>query len=193
MTYRGAKLDGIEILEPQVNGDRRGFFVELFNAARRNVPGLSLPGRDMDGSAIVQINHSHSKKGTLRGLHFQEPRAQGKLVWVVTGVVFDVAVDVRKGSDTFGRWMGVELSAENHRQLWIPPGFAHGFCVTSDQADFLYACTDVYVPECEHSVRWDDPAIGVEWPVDAPVVSDKDRNAPTLADAPVLPVVGDAV
>jgi dTDP-4-dehydrorhamnose 3,5-epimerase len=126
-------------------------------------------------------------RGTLRGLHFQEPKGQGKLVQVLRGTVWDVAVDVRRGSPRFGRWVGVELSESGPRQLWIPPGFAHGFCVLSDSADFFYKCTELYAPECERSIAWDDPQIGIPWPVAAPLLSTKDRAAPRLADAAVLP------
>ncbi len=174
------KLGGVVILEPQAFEDARGFFVESYHAER--YAGLSA-----NRSFPVQINHSRSVRGTLRGLHFQHPRAQAKLVWVARGRVFDVAVDVRRNSPTFGRWTGTELSDTNHRQLWIPEGFAHGFCVLSDVADCLYACSDVYAADCEHAVRWNDPEIGIEWPISDPLLSDKDRTAPLLADALVLP------
>ena len=188
MIFVGSQLDGVEIFEPDVKGDSRGFFVEVFHVQHQRIAALTdRDGSSIAGSSIVQINHSRSHKGTLRGLHFQEPHAQGKLVWVARGAVFDVVVDIREHSPTFAKWMGIELSEDDHRQVWIPPGFAHGFCVTSDEADFLYACTDLYSPECEHAIRWDDPAIGIRWPVDEPVVSDKDRSAPLLTDAAVLP------
>ena len=194
-------LPEIRIIEPQVFADPRGFFVEVFNARRFTGSGR----READSTAastaaagqataavrnsipFVQINQSRSVKGTLRGLHFQEPNAQGKLVWAASGEVFDVAVDVRRGSPSFGRWTGLVLSDDNHRQLWIPSGFAHGFCVLSEIADFMYACTEFYSPADEHAVRWNDPEIAIEWPVAEPTLSDKDRNAPLLADAPVLP------
>jgi len=194
-----AVLPDIRVIDPPVFGDRRGFFVEVFNARRFAVrvcaggPGGGLTAAAGEAKIVessipfVQINQSRSVKGTLRGLHFQEPRAQGKLVWAASGEVFDVAVDVRRASPTYGRWTGVMLSDDNHRQLWIPPGFAHGFCVLSDIADFMYACTEFYVPEHEHAVRWDDPEIGIDWPLAAPILSDKDRAAPLLADATVLP------
>lgn len=167
------------ILEPQVFGDSRGFFVESWNQRRFN---------EAVGSPVtfVQDNHSRSARGVLRGLHFQlPPHAQGKLVRVVQGRVFDVAVDVRRNSATFGRWAGVELSADNHRQFWIPPGFAHGFLVLSESADFLYKTTDFHAPSCERAVRWDDPTVAIEWPEPelARALSAKDLAAPSLADA----------
>jgi dTDP-4-dehydrorhamnose 3,5-epimerase len=174
------ELPGVLLVEPRVFGDARGFFFETFHAERYAAAGIPGP--------FVQDNLSRSGRGTLRGLHFQEPRAQGKLVQVLQGAVWDVAVDVRKGSPHFGRWVGMELSEENRRQLWIPPGFAHGFCVLSDSADFLYKCTEFYAPEVERAVRWDDPALGIHWPVAEPVLSAKDSAAPLLADAPVLPL-----
>ena len=169
-------LEGVLILEPKVFGDERGFFMESFNqrvfdeAAGRHVQ-------------FVQDNHSRSARGVLRGLHYQlPPHAQGKLVRVTQGSVFDVAVDMRRSSPTFGRWVGVELSGTNHRQFWIPAGFAHGFVVTSDSADFLYKTTDYYAPQAEAAVRWDDPTIGIEWPLggQAPLLSGKDAQAPLL-------------
>ena len=174
------ELPEVLILEPKVHGDSRGFFYETFQATRYAEAGI--PG------AFVQDNLSRSVRGTLRGLHFQEPKAQGKLVQVLRGTVWDVAVDVRRGSPRFGRWIALELSETTPRQLWIPPGFAHGFCVLSDSADFFYKCTEIYSPESERSVAWDDPAIGIAWPVKEPLLSAKDRAAPRLADAPVLPV-----
>ena len=173
-------LPGVLLLEPKTHGDARGFFVETFHAERYAAAGIT--------GSFVQDNWSRSTRGTLRGLHFQEPRAQGKLVRVGIGEVFDVAVDVRRGSPTFGRWFGALLSEENKRQLWVPPGYAHGFCVTSASADFLYKCTNVYSPADERGVRWDDPAIGIEWPIAEPLLSARDSKAPLLADAPLLPV-----
>jgi dTDP-4-dehydrorhamnose 3,5-epimerase len=173
------EIPGLLLVEPTVHGDSRGFFFESFQAERYAAAGIAGP--------FVQDNVSRSVKRTLRGLHFQEPGAQGKLVQVLRGSVWDVAVDVRKGSPHFGRWFGVELNGETHRQLWIPPGFAHGFCVLSDSADFFYKCTSLYAPEAECAVRWDDPALGIRWPVDAPCLSAKDAAAPLLADAPLLP------
>ncbi|WP_058833880.1 dTDP-4-dehydrorhamnose 3,5-epimerase [Luteimonas abyssi] len=168
------KLPGCVVIEPAVFGDARGFFFEAWNAERFGQHGL--PTR------FVQSNVSSSAKCVLRGLHYQWPRPQGKLVSVLVGDVFDVAVDIRRGSPTFGQWEGVMLSAENKRQFWIPEGFAHGFAVLSDTAVFSYLCTDVYVKEADAGVRWDDPAVGVEWPVDAPLLSEKDTAAPLLAD-----------
>ncbi|ASR42557.1 dTDP-4-dehydrorhamnose 3,5-epimerase [Xanthomonas citri pv. mangiferaeindicae] len=168
------KLPGAVVLEPAVFGDARGFFFEAWNAARFGQHGLP--------TSFVQSNVSSSAKGVLRGLHYQWPRPQGKLVSVLQGEVFDVAVDIRRGSPTFGQWEGVLLSAENKRQFWIPEGFAHGFAVLSETALFSYLCTDVYVKEADAGVRWDDPQIGVEWPIDAPLLSDKDAQAPLLAD-----------
>ncbi|NLD72317.1 MAG: dTDP-4-dehydrorhamnose 3,5-epimerase, partial [Chloroflexi bacterium] len=134
--------------------------------------------------AFVQDNHSRSARGTLRGLHYQAPPGQAKLVRVVAGEVFDVAVDIRRGSPTYGRWVGVTLSAENHRQLYVPTGFAHGFCVVSESADFLYKVTSYYAPAEERGIAWDDPALGIEWPVQDPILSDRDRHHPPLAEAP---------
>jgi dTDP-4-dehydrorhamnose 3,5-epimerase len=172
-------LEGVLILEPKVFGDDRGFFLESFNQRAFD----DAVGHHVD---FVQDNHSRSARGVLRGMHLQAaPHEQGKLVRVVRGSVFDVAVDLRAGSPTFGRWEGVELSEENHRQLWIAPGLAHGFLVTSPFADFLYKTTNYYAPGSERSVRWDDPEIGIAWPdLGAPhVLSDKDARAPLLADA----------
>lgn len=174
-------LDGLLIIEPTVFGDQRGFFYESFNAQRF----AEQTGADVQ---FVQDNHSRSAKGVLRGLHYQIQQAQGKLVRVTSGAVFDVAVDVRKSSPTFGQWYGLELSAENKRQLWIPAGFAHGFVVTSDVAEFLYKTTDYYAPAHERSVIWNDPAIGVAWPLDGePLLSAKDKAGVPLAQAEVFP------
>jgi dTDP-4-dehydrorhamnose 3,5-epimerase len=162
------------LIEPDVFGDSRGFFMETWN--RQNYAELGL---DVD---FVQDNHSRSSKGVLRGLHYQLERPQGKLVHVVSGKVFDVAVDIRKGSPTFGQWAGAELSEENQHQFYIPPGFAHGFCVLSDSADFLYKCTDFYAPEYEHGILWNDPVIGIEWPGSDYIVSEKDANNGSLKD-----------
>jgi dTDP-4-dehydrorhamnose 3,5-epimerase len=169
-------LPGVLILEPKVFGDERGFFMESYNAGRYGEVGL--PDR------FVQDNLSFSRRGVLRGLHFQNPQPQGKLVSVLQGEVFDVAVDIRVGSPTFGRWTGVTLSAENKRQFYVPPDFAHGFVVTSDVALFFYKCTDYYAPHAEGSILWDDPEIGIEWPLEAPSLSEKDRAAPTLRETP---------
>jgi dTDP-4-dehydrorhamnose 3,5-epimerase len=173
-------IAGLLILEPRVFGDERGFFLESYN---QKVFDDAL-GHEVH---FVQDNHSRSAKGVLRGLHYQlPPHAQGKLVRVTQGSVFDVAVDMRRSSPSFGRWVGVELSGQNHRQLWLPPGMAHGFLVTSDSADFLYKTTQYYAPQAERCVRWDDPSIGIDWPDlgRAPVLSAKDAAAPLLADAP---------
>ena len=179
MKIIATELPEVLLVEPTVHGDSRGFFYESFHASRYAEAGIPGP--------FVQDNLSRSAKGTLRGLHFQEPRAQGKLVQVLRGSVFDVAVDVRRGSPRFGRWVGIELSESQPRQLWIPPGFAHGFCVLSDSADFFYKCTELYAPEAERSIAWDDPTIGIRWPVERPLLSAKDQGAPRLDAAPVLP------
>jgi len=168
-------LAGVLILEPRVFGDARGYFMETYRA---NVYGeLGIP-------PLVQDNLSYSRRGVLRGLHIQHPRAQGKLVQVLAGEVFDVAVDLRRGSPQFGRWAGVTLSGENRRQFWIPPGFAHGFLVTGEEALFVYKNTDYYSPETEFSLRWDDPAIGIDWPLNGltPEVSQKDGAALALSE-----------
>jgi dTDP-4-dehydrorhamnose 3,5-epimerase len=169
-------IEGLLVLEPKVFGDERGFFMESYNQRMfRELTGTS--------PDFVQDNHSRSARGVLRGLHFQRPpHAQGKLVRVTQGSVFDVAADTRPDSPTFGRWVGVELSGANHRQMWIPAGLAHGFLVTSDSADFLYKTTDYYRPESEGSVRWDDPDLAIAWPLDGitPALSAKDAAAPTL-------------
>lgn len=167
-------LPEVLILQPKVFGDDRGFFYESFNAQDfAEATGLQ---RD-----FVQDNHSKSARHVLRGLHYQIQQPQGKLVRVVAGRVFDVAVDIRRSSDNFGKWVGVELSADNKRQLWIPEGFAHGFVVLSDSAEFLYKTTDYYAPEHERSLRWDDPAIGIEWPLEGkPLLSKKDAEAPAF-------------
>ena len=165
---------GLVLLQPRVFRDERGFFMETYHATRYRDAGI--------GSAFVQDNLSFSKKGVLRGLHFQNPHGQGKLVHVLQGEVFDVAVDVRVGSPTFGEWKSFHLSSENMRQLWVPAGFAHGFCVLSEVALFAYKCTDFYVTTAERSLRWDDPDIGIQWPEKSPVLSDKDANAPRLTE-----------
>jgi dTDP-4-dehydrorhamnose 3,5-epimerase len=167
-------LPGVCIIEPRVHGDARGFFIETFQAERyRQSAGITLP--------FVQDNHSRSARGVLRGLHAQNPHPQGKLVRVSRGAVFDVAVDIDPRSPTFGRWVGVELSDENHRQLWIPPGYAHGFQVISEYADFEYKCTDYYYPEAEIGVIWNDPELAIPWPIPDPKLSAKDLRLPTLA------------
>jgi dTDP-4-dehydrorhamnose 3,5-epimerase len=174
-------IPDVSIIEPDVFGDERGFLLESFNARRF----CDAVGIDV---SFVQDNHSRSQRGVLRGLHYQIKQPQGKLVRVVIGRVFDVAVDLRKSSPTFGRWMGVELTADNHRQLWIPAGFAHGFLVLSDSADFLYKTTDYYAPKHERSIAWNDPAIGIAWPSDVePTLSAKDRAGVAFRDAEVFP------
>ncbi|MDR7005827.1 dTDP-4-dehydrorhamnose 3,5-epimerase [Paraburkholderia strydomiana] len=170
-------LPEVKIIEPKVFGDARGYFYESFNA-------VEFAERVEAGVTFVQDNHSRSAKGVLRGLHYQIEHAQGKLVRVVEGEVFDVAVDIRKSSPNFGKWVGMTLSMENHRQLWVPPGFAHGFVVLSESAQFLYKTTDYWFPEHERSILWNDPAIGIEWPVDfEPLLAAKDAAAKHLADA----------
>jgi dTDP-4-dehydrorhamnose 3,5-epimerase len=178
-----SELPGVLILKPKVFGDERGFFMETYQRDRYAEHGIP--------PNLVQDNLSFSRKGVLRGLHLQWPYPQGKLVQVFSGEVFDVAVDVRRGSPTFGLWVGERLSGDNKRQLWLPPGFAHGFCVTSAEALFGYKCSDFYHPESELGVRWDDPDIGIAWPLDgAPELSPKDVAASLLRDIPAdrLPV-----
>lgn len=170
------ELEGAFVVEPDIFGDARGFFMELWNQRRYAELGLDLP--------FVQDNLSFSRKGTLRGLHFQNPSPQGKLVSVLHGSVFDVAVDLRTDSDTFGKWTGVELSAENKRQFFVPHGFAHGFVVVSDTALFHYKCTEFYDRASEGAVRWNDPSIGIKWPVSDPILSQKDAEAPFLDEIP---------
>lgn len=165
-------MPGVLVLTPKVYGDDRGFFLETWNDTRYRELGITEP--------FVQDNWSRSRKGILRGLHFQEPNAQGKLVWCAKGSVYDVAVDLRPTSPTRFQWFGLELSEENKKQLWLPKGFAHGFCVTSDTADFVYKCTDLYRPENERSLKWNDPTLGIVWPITDPLLSKKDANAPSL-------------
>lgn len=173
-------LPGVMLIEPKVFGDERGFFLESWNAAAFAAAGLGLD--------FVQDNHSRSSRGVLRGLHYQLGTPQGKLVRVTSGAVFDVAVDIRRSSPHFGRWVGYELSDANKRMLYVPPGFAHGFCVLSDSADFLYKCTTLYNAPTDRGIRWDDPAIGIDWPLGdiVPQLSGKDAVAPLLADAEVF-------
>ena len=179
-------IEGVLILEPKVFGDARGFFMESFNQNAFN----EAVGHEV---TFVQDNHSRSSKGVLRGLHYQlPPHAQGKLVRVTQGSVFDVAVDIRARSPTFGQWVGVELSGENHRQLWLPAGMAHGFLVTSDSADFLYKTTDYYAPQAEACLLWSDPALGIEWPDVGvtPQLAAKDAGAPSLSRAKAFDFAG---
>lgn len=170
-------LPEVKLIEPDVFGDDRGFFLESWNARTFAEAGID--------AAFVQDNHSRSARGVLRGLHYQMVRPQGKLVRVAAGRAFDVAVDIRRSSPRFGRWVGYELSAANKRMLWVPGGFAHAFLALEDGTDFLYKCTDYYAPEHDRSMRWDDPAIGIEWPLDGldPILSSKDAAAPLLAEA----------
>jgi dTDP-4-dehydrorhamnose 3,5-epimerase len=175
MKISHTKLKGCVIIEPHVFVDERGFFLETFQAVRyEQEAGIDLP--------FFQDNHSRSARGVLRGLHFQKTKPQGKLVRVVRGEVYDVAVDIRKGSATFGEWEGIILSEDNKKQVWVPPGFAHGFIVLSDTADFEYKCTDYYDPNDEGCILWNDPDLGIPWPVANPVLSTKDENAKRLVD-----------
>ena len=175
MKISHSKLKGCVIIEPRVFGDDRGFFLETFQAARyKQEAGIDLP--------FVQDNHSRSARDVLRGLHFQKTKQQGKLVRVVRGEVYDVAVDIRKGSATFGEWEGVILSEDNKKQFWVPPGFAHGFVVLSDTADFEYKCTDYYDPSDEGCILWSDPDLDIPWPIANPVLSTKDESAKRLVD-----------
>lgn len=168
------------LVEPDVFGDARGFFMETFHAAKYGAAGLP--------AAFTQDNHSRSAAGVLRGLHYQLRHPQGKLMRVVCGAVFDVAVDIRRGSPRFGQWVGMELSEQNQRQLYVPPGFAHGFCVLSERADFLYKCTELYAPGDEYGIAWDDPDLAIDWPPMPYLLSEKDRTFPKLSDSEHLPV-----
>lgn len=172
-------LDGLKVIEPVSHGDERGYFFESFHAKRyAELAGITNP--------FVQDNHSHSARGVLRGLHYQLNKPQGKLVRVASGAIFDVTVDLRRSSPTFGRWFGILLSADNRRQLWIPEGFAHGLLVVSERADLLYKSTEYYQPDDEYCLSWDDPGIGIAWPLDdvTPIVSARDRKGKRLADLP---------
>lgn len=180
MKITASSIPEVLVVEPQVFGDERGFFMESYQEKKMVAGGIE--------ATFVQDNHSGSQQGILRGLHYQLKQAQGKLVRVVVGEVFDVAVDVRASSPTFGKWFGLKLSAKNRRQLWVPPGFAHGFYVLSEWAEFVYKATDYYAPEYERSIRWDDPDIAIEWPLldgGAPRLSKKDEAGAWLADAEV--------
>jgi dTDP-4-dehydrorhamnose 3,5-epimerase len=179
MKFIDTEIEDVKIIEVNLFGDERGFFMETFRADEFMAKTGAKP--------FVQDNHSKSTKGILRGLHFQQTQTQGKLVRVIEGTVFDVAVDMRESSPTFGKWVGVELSAENNRQLWVPEGFAHGFYVMTDSAAFVYKCTDYYYPESEVSVRWDDTDIGIKWPLvdgELPQLSAKDEQGLSFKDAP---------
>lgn len=181
MNIISTTIPDVLIIEPTVFGDDRGFFFESFNERR----WYELSGVDL---RFVQHNHSRSARGVLRGLHYQIQQPQGKLVRVTTGEVFDVAVDIRQSSPSFGTWFGALLSAENKRQMWVPPGFAHGFCVTSDVAEFLYLTTDYYAPEHERCIAWNDPELAIDWPLTSePVVSAKDREGRLFRDADLFP------
>ena len=169
-------LPGALIIEPQVFGDARGFFYESYNEAKYRAAGID--------HHFVQSNVSRSARGVLRGLHYQWPNPQGKLVSVLEGEVYDVAVDIRRGSPTFGQSVGVMLTADNHRHFWVPEGFAHGFCVLSEFATFIYQCTALYDPKADAGIRWNDAAFGIDWPISAPLLSDKDGRAPLLEDVP---------
>jgi len=176
MRVSATKIPDVKLIEPDVFGDERGFFIETWQRKKFAEAGI-----DYD---FVQDNHSRSVQGTLRGLHYQIQQPQGKLVRVLMGEVYDVAVDIRRDSPTFGQWVGEYLSAENKRMLWIPPGFAHGFYVTSDMADFLYKCTDYYSPEHERCIRWDDSQLIIDWPLKGePIVSEKDRQGLSFTEA----------
>lgn len=175
MNITKGPLPGLLIITPRVFHDERGYFYESFNQK---------PYLDAGIPPFVQDNHSLSKKNVLRGLHYQLPHAQGKLVFVTRGKVWDVVVDIRQSSPTFMKWFSIELSDENHQQLYIPPGFAHGFCTLSETADFAYKCTDFYTPGAEHGIRYDDPALNIPWPVETPILSDKDKVYPSLKDIP---------
>ena len=166
-------IPGVLIVEPEVHTDGRGFFVETYHAERYRTHGIDGP--------FVQDNHSRSVAATLRGLHLQVGRAQGKLIRVIEGEIFDVAVDVRRGSPTFRQWVGVNLTAESFQQIYVPPGFAHGFCVVSADAQVEYKCTDIYDPASEVGIAWNDPDLGISWPVANPILSDRDRRHPKLA------------
>ena len=182
MNVIATEVPDLLIIEPRIFGDQRGFFLETFQDARYASHGIHGP--------FVQDNFSRSARGVVRGLHLQNPKLQGKLVMVLRGRILDVAVDVRAGSPTFGRHVAVELSDENHRQIWVPRGFAHGFAVLSESADFLYKCDDLYRPSDEITVRWNDPAIGINWGIESPVLSQRDAAAPVLADIKGLPIYG---
>ena len=191
MTVTETTIPGVLLVDPAVHGDARGFFVERYHAARYAEAGIGpgSPGGTAAGGApaFVQDNHSRSQRGVLRGLHFQVRNPQGKLVEVLDGTLTDVVLDVRPGSPTFGRWEAFVLDAADHRQLWVPPGLAHGFCVTSERVDFLYKCTALYDPADEGGVVWDDPDLGIAWPTATPTLSDKDRALPRLRDLVRLP------
>ena len=180
MQVEQTKLDGVLLVTPTVFGDDRGFFMETYNQDKAKELGLPIN--------FVQDNHSKSSKGVLRGLHYQSPKWQGKLVRVIQGEIFDVAVDIRDGSSTFGEWVGYTLNEKNKQQLYVPEGFAHGFVVTSNTAEVVYKCTSLYAPEQEGSFLWNDPEIGIQWPISAPVLSAKDEVGGSLSSLPPLSV-----
>ena len=183
MRVAATEIPDVLVVEPAVHPDGRGFFLETYHAERYRERGIAGP--------FVQDNHSRSQAGTLRGLHLQLRRPQGKLIRVIEGEIFDVAVDVRRGSPTFGRWVGLELTAENFKQVWVPPGFAHGFCVISPTAQVEYKCTEFYDPASEIGIAWNDPAIGISWPVAQPLLSPRDAMHPPLAElTDTLPIWG---
>jgi dTDP-4-dehydrorhamnose 3,5-epimerase len=176
MQFLDTRLVGLFVVEPQLFSDARGYFMETFHEARFRAAGIEC--------RFVQVNQSHSTRGVLRGLHYQIQQPQGKLVQAVRGEIFDVAVDLRRSSRTFAQWEAVKLSEENHRQLYIPAGFAHGFCVLSDSADVIYYCSDFYAPQHERTLLWSDPTLAIDWPVRDPIVSEKDRHGLALAETP---------
>ncbi len=178
MQVEQTKLEGVLLVTPQVFGDDRGFFMETYN--RDKALAMGLPGE------FVQDNHSKSSRGVLRGLHYQYPQWQGKLVRAVQGEIYDVALDIRAGSPTYGEWVGYYLNADNKQQLYVPAGYAHGFCVTSDTAEVVYKCTSLYAPEQEGSLLWNDPDIGIHWPIETPILYDKDVDGVRLKDLPEL-------
>jgi dTDP-4-dehydrorhamnose 3,5-epimerase len=165
----------IIIIEPEVFGDDRGFFTEMYHQKKFQAAGIK--------DVFVQDNRARSSKGTLRGLHYQIKRPQGKLVWALSGEIFDVAVDIRPGSATFGKWIGITLSDENKTGVYIPPDFAHGYCVVSEEAEVFYKCNELYMPEFERGIRWNDPALNIDWPINKPILSEKDGKAPQMANA----------
>ena len=175
-TFETLRIPDVQLIKPRVFGDARGFFMETYKRTEFEAAGIS--------GAFVQANHSRSARGVLRGLHYQKsPRAQGKLMTVVTGAIFDVAVDIRAGSPTYGAWVGEVLSGDNHHFLYVPPGFAHGFCVLSESVDLIYQVTDEYSPEHERGILWNDPEVGIEWPIQVPELSARDAVQPRLSEA----------
>jgi dTDP-4-dehydrorhamnose 3,5-epimerase len=178
MRFTETSLPGVLLIEPDVFEDNRGFFMETYHHGKYASGGID--------RIFVQDNYSYSIKGTLRGLHYQFPHPQAKLIFPISGEIYDVAVDIRSGSPTFGKWLGINLSSENKRQILIPEGFAHGFCVISDTARVLYKCTDFYYPEHDHGILWSDPALGIDWPVKKPLLSIKDARLPRLGKGVVL-------